>query len=70
MKLSKSVQSKVDEAYDHVMLYIEDYRDDLEEMCQYCECYCGKEHDYTECKDRPCFVGFLCEAYLDWADSY
>ena len=39
-------------------------------MCSKCEKYCGKEHNYEECKDEICFKFFLAFEYLEWLNSY
>ena len=42
----------------------------LKDMCKHCEKYCGKQHDYEECLDMPCFKCFLGYSYLKWETSY
>ena len=62
---------KLDEAYKHFLPYInreQPYM--LREMCENCEMYCGKRHNYEYCKDNACFMNWLAFAYLDWATSY
>ena len=39
-------------------------------MCNYCEKYCGNEHNYTECEDMMCFKFWLAYTYLDVTNSY
>ena len=41
--------------------------EELKTMCQNCEGYCGKDHYYTECKDKKCFKFFIAYFYLKWA---
>ena len=37
---------------------------DIKEMCNKCECYCGKEHNYEECRNNNCFRFYLAYKYL------
>ncbi len=43
---------------------------ELIEMCENCEGFCGKDHDYTECRNKKCFKFFLAYHYLQWATSW
>ncbi len=36
----------------------------------YCDDYCGKHHNYEDCKDRICFKMYLSFAYLEWFNSF
>lgn len=71
------IQSKLDETYNHVRPYLHvDGKNAspaikaLHEMCSTCEVFTGDEHDYTECKNRPCFECFLGYEYACWCDSW
>lgn len=69
--MDRKVENKLQEAYQHIKYYIgtEDAQE-LNEMCQFCEKYCGKEHDYFECENMPCFRNWLAMVYLKWETSY
>lgn len=58
-----------EEFYEHIKDYL-DEEDELKEMCSYCERYCGKEHDYENCKKMKCFQFYLGNGYLKWYKSY
>lgn len=42
----------------------------LRAMCKNCEAYCGKEHDYSECRDKWCFRFWLAYEHLEWYMTY
>lgn len=69
------VERRLEESYRHIRDYLN--RDNvgesvklLHEMCDSCECYCGKEHDYEECRNKPCFKLFLGYEYMVWDASW
>lgn len=66
--MDKKIERKLDEAYKHIKPYIP--TEELSEMCKSCEAWCGKKHDYSECKDRMCFKCWLALVYLKWETSY
>lgn len=57
-------------------LHMQNYMDDeestaeLREMCKRCERYCGKEHDYKECRNELCFQFWLAYTCLDLESGY
>lgn len=65
----QKVDKKLDEAYMHIKPYIQN-QTTLTELCQSCECWMGKEHDYSECREKPCFRCWLALIYLEWETSY
>lgn len=68
----KKIDEQIEECRKHVKHYIQDEEDtkELREMCKNCEAYCGKEHNYEECKDKPCFKFWLSYEYLGWVNSW
>ena len=68
MKLDKTIKEQVEECYKHIIPFLP--TPELKEMCKRCEAYCGKEHDYEECRDKPCFIFWLAFEYLSWSNSY
>ena len=67
--MTNTVRRKLKEADKHIQPYIKEQKC-LQEMCKHCEAYNGKEHDYSECKDRWCFIFFLAYVYISWESSY
>lgn len=66
-----NVERKLKEDYKHVKPYIgTECTEELNKMCQFCEKYCGKEHNYLECENMPCFKNWLAMVYLKWESSY
>ena len=62
------MNNKTKEVIDNELQRCLDYVDDdemLQDMCKNCEKWCGKEHDYLECLDRPCFTFYRCYRVLD-----
>ena len=43
---------------------------ELREMCKNCEAYCGKTHDYSECRGKWCYKFWLAYRYLEWSSSW
>lgn len=76
MKMFRDTSQQLEESYQHIKPYLHDtyLRDkcceELKEMCSQYECYCGNEHDYEECRKKPCFNFYLAFKYLEWANSY
>ena len=44
--------------------------EDLTPICERCENWCGKEHDYSECLNQPCFKLWLSNEYYEWCESF
>lgn len=65
----KKVNRKLEESYIHIKPYMHQ-QEELKEMCKNCECWLGKDHDYEECKDKPCFRFWLAFVYLCWYTSW
>ena len=65
--MMQELERRINESYEHIRLYLnqEECTKELREMCKNCEKYCGEQHDYEECKDRPCFRFWLCYEYVD-----
>lgn len=69
MRTKIIMREKLDKSYRHIKPYLKD-QDILCKMCRRCEKYCGKQHDYAECLNMPCFKCFLAYAYLEWEASW
>lgn len=67
--MTSTVKQKLEEAEVHIKPYIKEQKC-LNEMCKRCEAYCGKEHNYEECKDMWCYKFYLAYVYLEWISSY
>lgn len=66
--MNRKMQYKIEESYNHIKPYLEE-QEILMDMCKYCDIYNGKQHDYEECLDMPCFKCFLGYSYLEWETS-
>ena len=66
------VNRKIDETYDNILPYLDDEEttESLREMCEGCEGYCGENHDYSECRHKPCFIFWLAYKYLEWGEGW
>lgn len=67
--METNVKRKLQEAEEHIEPYIKEQKC-LREMCKRCEQYCGKDHDYHECKDMWCYKFYLAYVYLEWSTSF
>lgn len=58
----RRLEQRIQEMYKDIKPYMkrEDATKELREMCQNCDGYCGIDHDYEECKGKPCFRFWLC----------
>lgn len=68
----KQTEMQIEESYNHIYSYLHDgsVTKELRKMCETCEIYNGKDHDYEECRDNQCFRFWLAYEYLEWANSY
>ena len=67
--MKKETEIQLEESYNHFKPYIK--KDKLlHEMCCKCGKWCGKEHNYDECRNETCFKLYLGFKYLDWCNSY
>lgn len=69
------VERNLEETYNHIRCYLDDDEAGesvrlLHRMCDKCESYCGKGHDYSECREKPCFKLFLGFEYMCWETSW
>lgn len=66
------IDKQIEECRKHMKPYMknEESTMELREMCESCEVYCGKEHDYDECQNKPCFRFWLAYEYLGWVNSF
>lgn len=71
------VERRLEESYKHIKSslnkedkYVGESVKLLHEMCNACEYYCGKEHDYDRCRNKPCFKLFLGHEYMAWDASW
>lgn len=69
--MRQSVKDKLIETRDHMQNYMDSMEStkELRKMCQNCERYAGKQHDYDECHNRQCFKFWLAYEYLEWVAS-
>ena len=69
---SNRLEEKLNEAEKHIKPYMDDASEteELREMCKNCECYCGLDHNYEECRNQWCYKFWLAYVYLSWEDSY
>lgn len=63
------LKRRIEESYNHIKPYLDEEKE-LHLMCRDCERWNGKEHDYTECRDRPCFIFWLAFEYMYWSLGY
>lgn len=66
---NKETERQLEECYHHIKPYINEQKE-LYDMCKNCESYCGKEHDYEDCRNKNCFKFWLAYEYLEWENSY
>ena len=68
----KNTERQLKECYEHIKPYMdsEETTKELREMCKRCDSYCGSEHDYEECREKPCFRFWLGYEYLKWVNSF
>lgn len=66
------INRQLEESYKHIKPYMDDEEEikELYDMCKNCESYCGKEHDYEECREKNCFKFWLAYKYLEWENTY
>lgn len=65
------VERKLEEAYQHMKPYLNtESAPELFAMCNLCEKWDGKAHDFSGCRNMPCFKCWLGLAYLKWETSY
>lgn len=66
------IENQLEECREHMKPYMknEECTKELSGMCAVCEQYCGAEHDYTECYEKPCFRFWLAYEYLKWCNSF
>lgn len=69
MDTTTKFERKIEESYNHIKPYLKE-QTILKDMCSHCARYCGKQHNYEECLDMPCFKCFLGYSYLEWATSW
>lgn len=69
--MKEATKSQIEESYSIVKPYLNDdtCNQELKEMCNCCESWCGKDHDYNECENRMCFKFFLAYKYLELLNS-
>ena len=63
---------QIEECRKHKSPYMKDKEStkELREMCENCDSYCGYEHDYGECENKPCFRFWLSYKYLQCDNSF
>lgn len=69
---SEKVDEKLQEAWEHVKPHIgqESTNAELRKMCEICEAWGGTEHNYKDCRNKPCFKFWLAYQYLLWETSW
>lgn len=60
---------QLEESYSNEKPYLNE-NEELKKLCENCEGYCGKNHNYEDCKDKQCFKMFLAFSYLEWYNSF
>lgn len=66
------IEEQMEECYQHMKPYMKNMEEtkELRDMCASCDGYCGDEHEFNECREKPCFKLWLGWQYLDWMNSY
>lgn len=72
MNYREKIQNHLEESYNHIEPFLHDSTccPTLHAMCANCEFWNGKEHDYSECREKPCFINFLGYEYMAWSTSW
>lgn len=73
MALREKTERQLEEVYKSRLDYLNDEEgcEELHAMCDCCENYAGrKEHDFSKCREMPCFKNWLGLEYLDWINGY
>ena len=70
--MDRKMKEMLKETEDRMKPYMSDMNStrQLRAMCKNCEAYCGKHHDYSECKDKWCFKFWLAYEHLHWISGY
>ena len=70
--MDNEIERQLEECYEHIKPYMDNEKEsrELYDMCKNCESYCGKEHDYEDCRNKNCFKFYLAYKYLEWDNSY
>lgn len=63
-------KEKRDEYYSCFNLKDKDTMEDLLPICERCEQWCGKEHNFEDCRNQPCFELWLSHKYLEWCKAW
>ena len=66
--MDRKIENQIEEAYIHIKPYLKS-QTELAEMCNHCEQYCGKEHNYEHCREMMCFKFYLAYEYLNWTNN-
>lgn len=66
------IDEQIEECRKRMTHYMKDEKAtrELREMCESCEEYCGKEHDYEHCYNKQCFRFWLAYKYLQWGNAF
>lgn len=67
--MKQKTKLQLEESYRHIKPYIND-DEELKKLCECCECYCGNNHNYEDCKNNQCFKMYLAYRYLEWYNSW
>ena len=67
--MRKDTKNQIDSDYNRIKPYFNE-NEELKSMCRNCESWCGKEHDYEECLDKPCFTFYRCYEFLDYQNTW
>lgn len=59
-----------DEVYSILDLKDKTTMEDLLPICERCEQWCGKEHNFEDCRNQPCFELWLSNKYLEWCKAW
>lgn len=69
IKMYKETREQIDSDLWRVLKFANE-NEELHKMCRVCEEWCGQEHDYNECVNKPCFTFFRCYEFLDYLNGW
>lgn len=66
-EIDEELNRRLDDTYQRITPYLNNDFPKLKKMCEICECWYGDEHNYEDCKDKPCFRFFLAYERLHYS---
>lgn len=67
--MRENTKHQIDDDYKTLKNYLHEDKE-LQDMCQRCEEWCGENHDYDECLNKPCFTFYRCYKFLEKSNSW